>query len=101
MSTSTSERSYTLEGILSSLGYADILTAASQQARMVLLGRLARYQAVVKQFEGKWHCTLQEMKNHYESINREDFEIDDDYLEWQWYIDAVKLIEGQIAFLSH
>ena len=41
---------YTTEEILTALGYPDALTAARQQARMMLLGRLARYQAVVQQF---------------------------------------------------
>ena len=50
-----STRTYTTEDILASLGYPDPLVAARQQARMILLGRLARYQAGIGQMEAKWH----------------------------------------------
>jgi len=40
--------SYTIESILAALGYPDPLTAARQQARMILLGCLARYQAAIR-----------------------------------------------------
>jgi len=53
-----SVKSYTTESILATLGYPDPLIAARQHARMILLGRLARYQAAIHQLEVKWGCTL-------------------------------------------
>ena len=91
---------YTTEDILIALGYPDALTAARQQARMMLLGRLARYQAVVQQFEQRWGCTLDEMRARYNLENQEDFTTDDDYLDWQWYIDAANTVQGQLSALA-
>ena len=91
---------YTTEEILTALGYPDALTAARQQARMMLLGRLARYQAVVQQFERRWGCTLDEMRERYNLENQEDFATDDDYLDWQWYIDAAKTVQSQLSALA-
>jgi hypothetical protein len=92
--------SYTTESILTTLGFPDPLSAARQQARMMLLGRLAHYQATIQQFERTWECTLAEMSVRYESQGDENFEADDDYLEWQWCTDAVETVKEQLAALS-
>ncbi len=97
---STSVKSYTTESILASLGYPDPLVAARQHARMILLGRLARYQAAIRQLEAKWGCTLEELRVRYIAQGSEDFEADDDYLQWRWYADAVETVNAQLAALS-
>lgn len=92
--------SYTTESILATLGYPNPLAAARQQARMMLLGRLTRYQATIQQFEQARGCTLEEMRSRYELQGQENFEADDDYLEWQWVADAVETIQVQLATIS-
>ena len=96
---STSVKSYTTESILTSLGYPDPLVAARQHARMILLGRLARYQAAIRQLEAKWGCTLEELRARYTAQGSEDFEADD-CLQWWWYADAVETVNAQLAALS-
>ena len=64
---------------------------------MMLLGRLTRYQATIQQFEQTWGCTLEEMRSRYEMQGQENFEADDEYLEWQWYADAVEIVQAQLA----
>jgi len=95
-----SVKSYTTESILATLGYSDPLVAARQHARMILLGRLARYQAVIRQLEVKWGCTLEDLRARYIAQGSEDFEADDDYLQWQWYADAMEAINAQLAVIS-
>jgi len=96
----TSVKSYTTESILISLGYPDPLVAARQHARMILLGRLARYQAAIRWLEVKWDCTLEDLRARYIALGSEDFEADDDYLQWQWYADAVETVNAQLAVIS-
>jgi hypothetical protein len=96
----TDARSYTVESVLAALGYPDPLVAARQHARMILLGRLARYQATIRQMEVKWNCSLDEMRTHYMASGMENHEADDDYVEWQWYTDAIKTVNTQLAILS-
>ncbi len=91
---------YTTERILASLGYPDPLDAARQHARMILLGRQARYQAIIRQLEAKWGCTLEALRSRYYQLGQEDFAADDDYLQWQWYVDASAQIEEQLAALA-
>jgi len=67
---------------------------------MILLGRLARYQAAIRQLEAKWGCTLEDLRARYIAQGSEDFEADDDYLQWQWYADAIEAINAQLAVLS-
>lgn len=91
---------YTVDSILQSLGYGDPMKAARQQARMILLGRQARYQAEIQQLESKWGLTLAQMRQKYEQENAEDFLADDDYMQWQWYADAVSAIDSQLKVLA-
>lgn len=65
--------SYTTESILAALGYPDPLTAARQQARMILLGRLARYQAEIRHVENQRGENLAELRAHYIAKNQELF----------------------------
>lgn len=91
---------YTTESILATLGYPDAMMAARQQARMMLLGRLTRFQAMIQQFERTWGCTLDEMRARYEREGYENFEADDAFLEWQWYAEAVEAIQTQLKALK-
>lgn len=97
---STSVKSYTTESVLTALGYPDPLVAARQHARMILLGRLARYQAATRELEVKWGCTLEDLRTRYTAQGSEDFEADDDYLQWQWYADAIETVNAQLAAIS-
>ena len=96
----TPAQSYTIEDILVTLGYPDPLTAARQHARMILLGRLARYQAAIRQLEARWDCTLEDLRARYTAQSSEDFAADDDYLQWQWYADAIETVNAQLATVS-
>jgi len=99
--TVTEERtSSTIEGILATLGYPDPLAAARQQARMILLGRLARYQAAIQQLKARRGCTLEELCARYTAQGSEDSAVDDDYLQWQWYADAIEMVNAQLAVIS-
>ncbi|GEM_PF-547281 len=95
-----STKTYTTESILTALGYPDPLMAARQHARLILLGRLARYQAVIQQLETQWGCSLTELRTRYQTKNQEDFVVDDDYLTWQWYSEAVDTVKLQLAVVS-
>lgn len=50
--------------------------------------------------EVKWGATLEELRARYTSQGKEDFAADDDYLQWQWYADAVETINAQLTALS-
>lgn len=96
MSTPTT---YTVDSILKSLGYVDPMLAARQQARMILLGKKARYQAEIQKLANKWGLSLEQMQQKYEQEGVEDFAADDDYTQWQWYADAVHVIDSQLEVL--
>lgn len=100
VSVQTMTTNHTTEDILIALGYPDPLAAARQQARMILLGRLARYQATIQQFERRWGCTLEDMRVRYNLEGQENFEADDDYVDWQWYTDALASVQGQLTLLT-
>ncbi len=92
--------SQTVGTILESLGYADPMDAARQQGRMILLGRIAHYQAAIQQFQQQRGVPFEEMQARYEAQGVEDFDEDDLYLEWHWFRDALERAEAQLAALS-
>jgi hypothetical protein len=96
----TPVRSYTAQDVFSALGYADPMLAARQQARMLLLGRLAHYEAETQYLQAKWRCTLDEMRTRYEAGGTEDFQVDDDYQQWQWLTDAITTVKAQLNAVS-
>ena len=96
----TPVKSYTTESILSTLGYPDPLVAARQQARMILLGRRSRYQTAIQQLEAEWNCSLEEMRARYLAEGTEDFAVDDDYLQWQWFTDALDIVTDQLNAIT-
>lgn len=61
-----------------------------------LLDRLTRYQAEVEQLQSKWGVTLEEMAARYHAVGVEDFESDDDYLQWRWYGEAISSIQAKL-----
>lgn len=91
---------YTVDSILKSLGYVDPMMAARQQARMILLGKKARYQAEIQQLESKWGLSLTQMQQKYQQVGVEDFAADDDYIQWQWYAKAITVIDEQLEVLA-
>ncbi len=60
----------------------------------------ARYQAAIQQLETRRGCTLEELRARYTAQGSEDFAADDDYLQWQWYADAVETVKAQLAAIS-
>jgi len=40
------------------------------------------------------------MRARYTVEGQEDFETDDDYVQWQWYMDALSALDAQIAAIS-
>ena len=62
-----------------------------------LLDRLARYQAEVEQLQRKWGITLEEMAARYNAVGVEDFESDDDYLQWRWFAEAIVSVQGKLG----
>lgn len=90
--------SHSTQNVFTALGYPNPLDAARQQARMILLGRLARYESRIQQMEARWG-SLENLRMQYTARGREDFAVDDDYLQWQWYADAIELIKGQLEII--
>lgn len=61
-----------------------------------LTEQLALYQAEVQQMQSKWGVTLEEMAARYNAVGVEDFESDDDYLQWRWYAEAAAIVQAKL-----
>jgi hypothetical protein len=74
--------------------------SASDQQRIALLARKARYQAAIAEIEARWHCTIEEMRARYLAPNTEERSVDDDCVAWQWYVQAIETADAQLAVLG-
>lgn len=91
---------YQVERILSDLGFPDPLLAARQHARMILIGRLARYEAAMQHLASLWPGSIEDLQHAYQRQGQEDFAADDTYLEWKWYADAAEAVKAQLIILT-
>ena len=92
--------SITVQDVLTSLGFADPLVAARQQAQMILLGRLASYEAEVRQMEQKWGVPFEEIERRYNKVGYENPEVDDDYLTWRWFAEAAESVRSKLLVVT-
>ncbi|MFO7540409.1 MAG: hypothetical protein R6X32_20410 [Chloroflexota bacterium] len=76
------------------------MDAARQQARMILLGRLAHYRSAAQQIERKWNRSFTEMRQQYEALGQENIELDDDFVTWEWYSRAIVQVESQLSAIT-
>ena len=70
------------------------------EEQVILTGRLTHYQAAIQQLEARWDCTLEELRARYTAQGSEDFAADDDCLQWQWYADAIKMVNAQLSAIA-
>ena len=75
----------TIRAVALDAGTKDEIDFLRQSAYWVILGKLAKYEAEMRQFESKYACTFEEFENRLHSQDdTEDFEAEDDYLDWRY-----------------
>lgn len=67
---------------------------------MILLGKLAHYEAEMQCLSVKWGRTLDQMRATYTLAGEEQPDADDDYIQWQWYADAAVEVQRQLITLA-
>lgn len=70
--------------ILREMGFANEKEALREQALLILLSKISRYKAECSLFEKKYGMSFEEFAALVESSDREDFEKEDDLLDWRF-----------------
>jgi hypothetical protein len=91
-----------IQSILSELGFKTVEEAARKRARLIILGKMSKYQAEYNSFKQKYNCEYDEFEKGLSEINgKEDFDIEDDFMECQFATKLLKKYTKQEELLSH
>lgn len=70
--------------VLRNMGFADVREALKEQALLLLLGKINRYQAECSYFEKKYGMTFEKFATMIQGNGGEIFEHEDDFLDWRF-----------------
>ncbi|MCF6270594.1 MAG: hypothetical protein L3J41_12845 [Melioribacteraceae bacterium] len=76
-----------LNSLTQQLGYANIEDAAAKQVVLVLMSKISKYKLEVNLFNNKYKCSLSEALKKNKT---ENFEYEDDLLDWEFAALALK-----------
>jgi hypothetical protein len=77
------------EAIISQFGFKDLKSFIKNQALLMLMAKIDKYDAENKRYEAKYHTSFDVFKKKMETIpGEEDFEKEDDYLDWQFAVEV-------------
>lgn len=92
----------TSEAILAQLGFKDLKSFVKNQALLLILAKLDKYQAEDKLFETKYKMGFDEFQKSIDNLmNQEVFEQDDDYLDWRYARENLERLKKQKQAIEH
>jgi len=84
------------ESIVTQFGFKDLKSFVKNQALLMLMARIERYEAEDKRFEAKYHMEFKAFHAKVEGLqNEEIFTEDDDYLDWRFAKEAIDRLVKQ------
>ncbi len=90
------------ESIVTQFGFKDLKSFIKNQALLMLMARIDKYEAENKHFEAKYHMTFKEFQTKVKGLqNDEVFTEDDDYLDWRFAKEAIDRLVRQKRELEH
>ena len=92
----------TSEGIINQLGFKDIKSFVKNQALMMMLAKLDKYESEYKFFERKYRMTFEDFQKQVRELKgNENFDEDDDYLDWRFVKETLEDLREKKQELEH
>lgn len=85
----------TLNNLLKELGYKSIEEAAIKQIELTLLSKISKYKAEDEFFRKKYKNDFETFIKKIEVIKNEDFEVEDDIMDWKFAVETMRKYEKQ------
>ena len=90
------------ESIVTQFGFKDLKSFVKNQALLMLIAKIERYEAENKHFEAKYNMSFNAFKIKVEGLqNEEIFTEDDDFLDWRFAKEAIDKLVRQKLELKH
>ena len=82
--------------IVTQFGFKDLKSFIKNQALLMLMARIEKYEAENKYFEAKYNMSFKAFQSKVEGLqNEEVFTEDDDYLDWRFATEALDKLVRQ------
>lgn len=89
-----------LKDVFKSVGVNDIAALIENEAIMMLLTRESKYRAEYNRFKDKYKSEFEEFEKKVRDSGKEDFEVEDDLMDWEFAFFALKNIEDKKRILG-
>jgi len=90
------------ESIVTQLGFKNLKSFVKNQALLMLMARMDKYEAENKRFEAKYRMDFKVFQAKIEGLeNEEVFTEEDDYLDWRFAKEALDRLRRQKQELEH
>jgi hypothetical protein len=84
------------EAIVTQFGFKDLKSFVKNQALLMFMSRIEKYEAENKRFEAKYHMPFKAFQAKIEGLENEDvFTEEDDYLDWRFAKEALDRLGRQ------
>lgn len=89
-----------VKDVFDSVGVKDIASFVENEAIMMLLSKESKYRAEYDRFKDKYNAEFEEFEKRVKESTQEDFEIEDDLMDWEFAYHALKNIEKKKGALG-
>jgi hypothetical protein len=84
------------EAIISQFGFKNLKSFIKNQALLMLMAKIEKFEAENKRFESKYHSSFDDFEKSMEEMRGvEEFEKEDDYLDWRFAVEAKERLNKQ------
>lgn len=81
-------------------GFSDVYSFAANQAKLLTLGKIEEYKNAVTFFQKKYKMPFKQFESKIKNSKVENFEREDDLLEWRFASEAVAMYEKELIALE-
>lgn len=92
----------TSEGIINQLGFKDIKSFVKNQALLMMMAKIDKYESESRFFERKYRMSFGDFRQKIEERKENEvFEEEDDYLDWRFPKEVLEGLRRQKQELEH
>jgi len=90
-----------LEKNIQHFGYKNIVQFAVDHAKILTMSKIEEYKNIIRFYENKYEMSYKEFDDNLKKmIDSEDFEKEDDLMEWRFAVKCVNMYEKELKNLK-
>ena len=89
-----------IENNIHKLGFSDVYSFAANQAKLFIFSKIEENKNIIIFLENKYKMTFKQFEKELKKTKQENFEKEDDLLEWRFAAEAVSMYEKELTALE-